>query len=446
MPRKNYIVSLALLHVLLTACSDNSSSTDTNNENPDTGTEIIDWQAAKTFLVDINDDGLIDIAKSYTAPSGVAKLSYLENLGSASFSEEVELDNSLPNQINYVKSGNLNSDNKTDISVITSSGIFNYYRDPYNELQPRQEVTDSWSITEQYDKSDNSKVVLPNPEIKNAEYNINFALADITGDGVLDYLWRSYSIPNQNADTVDAYSLIYRAINLGNGQVDVATELGKEATEGDGSSTTRWLLAEDINQDGINELLYGTVSVDGISLEVRTKLQWFEKNDTIKSELLLNPVQPWFYPERIQLVDWDEDQDLDVITWLSERGSSYAESTINLFINYGSAQFSTPESLTQLELIKADTTFDLDKDGKQDFIAYYDRRFPDVKDVIWQRKLTEEVSAPQTLFTYQGELIGLYDLDNDGNIDFVSELDGTLYWYHNQGDLTFIEKTLISTE
>lgn len=442
MKRMTTMVSLtrhfALLPIIavLTACGDGGENTSVNT----TPLPNINWQLDKTELLDINNDGLIDLVTSFTSEQNVFKLSYRANLGNGSFDSEIIIDNNLSEQVLFFDSADINRDDINDIAIISSTSILVYTASSNAIFDTKLEVSASWTLDTTFNENDESQAVLPT--LENIERS-RFILSDVTGDGAAELIWLVYSEPPANFGGT-FYSLLYRSINNGVGDFSSPVLLDKAARVDATNISSRLILLEptDFNGDDIDEIAYRYAYFNGEISAEKDALLWIENTTTDTNTLQLNPYPDFagMGAQTTSLIDWNLDGFIDVISYLEPSPYSGIDESMSLaYINSGTGQFFAPENVTDLNVIPVFTTADIDNDGTDDLIQYKQDYQAVEGEVFWQRKLGQNVEIAKKIIGYQGNILGSIDLDNDGHIDFVSQYNNTLHWYQNQGDATFTE-------
>ena len=452
------IITFALAF-LLSACGSSDSTTQVDDTDVSTGTDgnsatgggtgdntNVAWQLDKIELVELNGDEHIDLLLSYQSDSSLSKLSYRTNLTDGHFSEEVVIDDQVSDKVQFVTAGDIDGNGNPDIVVTTTDAIHAYFATSAVNFSAPVSLSSNWSLNKHFDGQDNTQIILP---VRSESSRVKFLLADLTGNGVMDFTWVSYAQPS---DTFSGqyFHLLYRAINDGSGYPETPVLLDS-ATRQDASDTYDYLSLldpSDIKGDGILDLVIEHVKNNGMSQVTEAHVRWFSGTNTnyVEVETTPDPIPVFYRPTQTLLVDWDEDGNLDIISWLNS--VNHDGSTDALFINNGNGDFLPYQDISANEVIIAEMVIDLDNDGKEDFINFglTQQGSENNAEVTIQRKEQSTVEVSQKLFDYQGEMKGAYDLNNDGYMDFVSQTENALYWYQNKGDLTFAEIEINITE
>lgn len=420
--------------------TDNSG--DSHSDIATVNVKHIPWFLTKTYVTDISGDNLVDLLliyenSYYEMQQKRSRITYRKNLGSGNFSNEFLIDRNITEDVHFAKTINLNGQSTPDLVLATDESLWGY-NDVATQLLPERKVlSKGWAISDIFDTSISpSPIVLPIRKscrcLLTPFNNIPASLhvADITGNGLDDLVWLSYA--SEVGSEVNQY-LLYRAINNGAGDFS-APELIQTATDRD-----RYLQSEidlkmptDINNDGTKDIVYSLVDHLSGAIEQR----WFLGNEQVShSQLVSFPTTN--YPIDSKLIDWNEDGNIDVISWFDVVSFSILYNHVRLYTNIGQANFSGEQELADmfkgLYYLTYSELTDIDSDGYQDLITYLS------KSVNWQKKRVNKVEPIAKLFEYKGNMNGAFDLNHDGKIDFVSNFGDILYWYKNKGNLVFEE-------
>ena len=397
----------------------------------------IDWQMNKSFIKDINNDGLLDIITTYTSEHEVSKLAYRTNLGNGEFATKHSLDENHEGQISAVTTGDIDGQHGDDLIVVTHSAIYSYKFTSEGRFSEKDKLTESWTIANIYSNDENEGVFLSD-HVDNSNL---FELIDVNGDGALDLVWNALINSEYTPTERGASSpILYQAINQGEGSFSSPVILDKEQTFEPISRYYSFHLKRpfDIDNDGVTELVTIAEYQDFASGDDQAYLRWFELGSSDYQQLNLSAEYGRY--EGTMFLDWDEDGAIDIIS-RSYLGTTANYETYYLQLKNNSVTFQ--ESLSaEIAPDIADVILDLDKDGMKDLIEYRVDRFEPVRATYWQRKQVSAVENPTKLFDYYGDMLGAFDLDNDGDIDFISQDGHLLSWFENLGEQSFTMNTI----
>ena len=410
---------------------------------PVTIARFIDSVINSYSVEDVNGDGSLDLLAAYYDNDKSNNYIISRKIDETDpFSKSNLIYSSAYDEILDYKLADIDAQGKSDLVVATSNGIKWLQKTSNNGFAEGVSITQDWSIKTSITSAGDA--ILPSH---------GFTIVDINGDALPDLIMKA--ILPRHDNILDSSSYIQASVNLGKGVFSLPISLVSNHTEmtvlSSSGSTSYSLL--DINNDGIKDVLVNLYFQDNGAKKTTTK--WFSfKGEQAKESFVFSPSRYESYDDTglASLLDWDEDGISDFVLPIKQWSG---EDEFMIAFGQGDGVFSEPILVedTPLSTPFFFFTLDLDLDGKKDLLGY--RGENHVNDdgtrsykrfVFWHKKLVSNIEPAQDLFEYKGEIKGTYDINNDGHIDFVSELDGTLYWYQNQGDLSFVEKTLISTD
>ena len=175
--------------------------------------------------------------------------------------------------------------------------------------------------------------------ISTIEYPGYIKTGDIDNDGDLDILW-----------TTNNQSIVLKE-NLGNGEFVAEVTLNEQIN---GSS---WFSVIDINNDGYQDIVIAALG------EIRLSVLFNNGDKTFSDPVILNgnPEVAWF-----QCIDFDQDQDVDIIYSERETGKTqWLENTDNGIFNTVHVIFDDSVSFSTNSSFKS---FDADNDGDLDVV------------------------------------------------------------------------------
>lgn len=413
-------------------------------EKPSTIVRFIDSVVDSYSVEDVDGNGTLDLLAGYYDKGQSNNYIVWRKIGETDpFSKPHLIYTSAYDENLDYKLANIDAKGEKDLVVATSNGIKWLQQTSDNRFADGVSITKNWSIKTSVLTAGDA--ILPSH---------GFSIADINGDMLPDLIMKAL-LPTYDT-LIDSSVYIQASINQGEGAFSLPIALVSGHTEMtvlSSSGRTSYSLL-DINNDGTQDVLVDLWYYENTAEKTTTK--WFSfKGEQVRESFIFSPSRYESYPYsavRSTQSDWDEDGISDfllpIMQWSGENG---------FIIAFGQGNGNFAESVIlengQLSTGLFSVNLDLDLDGKKDFIGYREERHDNDDGtrsykhfMFWHKKLVSNIESAQDLFEYKGKIKGTYDINNDGHIDFVSELDGTLYWYQNQSDLTFVEKTLISTD
>ena len=240
---------------------------------------------------------------------------------------------------------------------------------------------------------------------------------DVTGDGITDLV-----VSEQIASTSQTIRL-----HLYKGNLDGTYEPGQLVVElpDAGTNSVSDLIIGDIDQDGINDIVFGesdgTFSSSGV--------YWVKSNGA--SFLPPQEIDGIGWPSHIQLVDLTGDGQLDVVSaeyttadcrlvyFPNNGGGSFGAQVTILFANSGNSSYSY-------------ATGDIDNDGDVDIVGYK----TDIRISLNDGSGSFTTSSFSPGFNLEGPYLA--DMDQDGNLDIVvNSTTSEIFYYNGVGDGTF---------
>ncbi|MCA9171378.1 MAG: VCBS repeat-containing protein, partial [Planctomycetales bacterium] len=344
---------------------------------------------------DVDDDGDLDLL---VVAGGVNRLYLLENLGSGNFSREQPISDSVFAGESVV-AGDVDGDGDLDL-VTTSSDIYDSDVSWFENLDGHGTFATQQLIT--------AEVEQPTAAI----------LADLDGDGDLDVASASYG-----DNKIAWYPNLDGAGTFGNPRVLSDLEGANE------------LVAVDIDGDQDLDLVAGAFAYP-------SDLVWYEntngQGNFASAQIIatgLNSV------ESIAIVDYDGDQDLDVVAHSVFDGVIFWCENTDGQGTFGEAQ----PILAGLSVSPSLAIGDIDGNGTLD-IAYASL----TQDYVgWFADARTSTAQPETiseLGILGPDAVATFDADEDGDLDAVVAAveDNAIVWFENvDGDGSFSEGILV---
>ena len=378
-------------------------------------------------IEDVNNDGLRDVVVELRAEK--TSLDWIQNLGEGLFSPAKKIATYDSELVKQYQLANVDSKNGLDLVTVKSTGFDWYKHNEDGSFAVAKSMTDDWVISSVF-SLDTSLL----PVSSTATQQDEFRLVDVTGDAFPDLVMRATA---NNSNSLELSTITYAA-NLGDGKFASPIKLtGTSGATSQNLSEYAHFYLEDINNDGVKDIVTGVQTLRRQndfrkSYYARAVYYWF---NAAKSEPEFGFIAEVLGTESVptaHFIDWNQDGKKDLII------PSY---TNPLTLAYGEEKgpFSNPE-YSDIALQQFWQTIDIDRDGSEDFVINVDS--DSNKQLLWQRRLVSDVEPAKKLLDYKGTVIGAHDFDNDGHMEFVSNDAGVLYWYKNNGDLTFTEKQI----
>ncbi len=395
-------------------------------------------------LEDIDNDGFKDLlveTKVEQSNSSTSKFYWNKIITNELYSEPyliTEVTSSEVNDFKYSYLGKSITDSTGfGLILVSDNDMYWFQRLNNGRFAEKASLLEGWSPIKQ-DQLSIDTDVLPG----------SWAFSDVTGDKLPD-LVVSKALPLGGSLELSKYIQVAKNTGKGTFQKPQVLLDNHQLTSYFSSGGDASFSLEDINGDGTNDILLDIWSFDRPGQTTTTK--WFSFKDEQLQESVIFSTQYLSYAGRsAKRIDWNEDGISDFILPI-EQWSSWGINDLVVTLGQGNGIFSEPILVEEIQLSTRffSINLDLDLDGKKDFIGYRSERYDNDDGtrsykhfMFWHKKLVSNIEPAQDLFEYKGKIKGTYDINNDGHIDFVSELNGTLYWYQNQGDLTFVEKSL----
>lgn len=346
-----------------------------------------DGTNARLRLTDMDNDGDMDMVSL-----GFGVLQWHENDGTGHFSPPIYIANQPYMLLDIV---DVDADGRPDIftaNYATGSTV-SLYLNPGNGLFIPKQVPTSVTGLSFY----------------------NFITADLDGDALPDLL--------------PAWSTLFTPVwlkNTGNGTFALPQPIDSSFNQWPGGYT-RW--PADMDNDGDTDVIVGGVDT----------LMWLENlHNGLFSTHLLHTGLDYETAGIVAINDYDSDGLPDVVLTIANGGVAYLK-------NLGSGQFGPFETLAPEFLeIKSVQTADLDNDGNKDLLitSYVDKKlawYPNLGAGQWGAQRIISISNINQTLALPA------DLDGDGDADIVSSNDASdeigfqneLFWYENLGSGQF---------
>ena len=459
--------------------TDNSNATHTDKVL--INVKELEWLPQNSHFSDVNGDGVLDLLRFYTSDSTSSKISWAKGSTGHNFSDEQELIRLTSSTIRLFRVTDIDLDGKVDLLVESDTNQdtteLSWYRNLGNDTFDHQPTIVSYATSRKSElytpfnypmqsyilgnfdgKYGNDLIITSDTEVAWYQYQqgagfgqakslttdwqtleiegvkqdhlpTSFTeLADYNGDGYLDL---TYNATSEEVNYVFDSRLAI-AFNQ-NGEKLLPPQIVASATTNHLSSiydAHYFQPSKDVNGDGITDIVIKYSYYDGLnSTYSSSSLDWFNSanQNRASSREIASFSDSRF--GRAYSLDWNSDGHLDYII------------DNLLILNEGDGAFAAQQQL-ELNVSSSFEDIDIDLDGNHDLIYNYSYS----KQITWHKKLLIGVAEAQLLFEYKGDLGGAYDLNNDGYMDFVSETENALYWYKNNGDLTFTEQQITFAE
>ena len=250
--------------------------------------------------------------------------------------------------------------------------------------------------------------------IDDSHYNakvIATVIEDMDNDGDKDVIAASYD---------DDSVLMYENINgdlLHNPRILITSN----------SERPRDLKVSDLDNDGLKDII--------VTSQVGNRIIWFKNlgANTFSEEIVL--IDNFYRPKKLVCVDIDNDGDTDVLV------NSSQDDNVFLLRNDGNGNFSNTEVVVIVdddgEVLDA---VDINNDGLLDIVA---SNWSDA--FYWARNLGNGEFDEKELLGYGNDL-EFYDINDDNYLDAigVDDYDNEVYYYLNQGGNLFGNRISIS--
>ncbi|MEM6717994.1 MAG: T9SS type A sorting domain-containing protein [Bacteroidota bacterium] len=201
-----------------------------------------------------------------------------------------------------------------------------------------------------------------------------------------------------------------------------------------------------INTNNLNSFAPIDIDIDGdidfLSIATNGKITLSRNDGTeVFTQEILFDISRDLYS--LALADVDDDGDIDIVfsetLFFFGANISYLENTDGLG-NFSSTQTAIISYLntnnSEYERIDAIYPFDLDTDGNLDFVAVVDNTytFSGNRKLVWFKNNNGTFGSEQLITDDEVEFARFGDIDNDGDIDIIADED--LLWYENLGNAT----------
>ncbi|MEZ4908773.1 MAG: VCBS repeat-containing protein [Saprospiraceae bacterium] len=199
------------------------------------------------------------------------------------------------------------------------------------------------------------------------------------------------------------------------------------STYGTTNSNISIMTKTDINADGLDDIL---TSSSGISFWLNNGVGGYDFYEVSNS---------FSYITSLDAYDIDLDGDMDILTTI---GSWNNIGRLEWWENDGNENFTMISIDESYDYAKDATVADIDGDGDQDIIGtayYYSYGGYGDKNISWWENDGNQNFTQHIIVTnYSGLQIEVFDVDNDGDFDLVSNsYNSGLSWWENDGNLIF---------
>lgn len=128
--------------------------------------------------------------------------------------------------------------------------------------------------------------------------------------------------------------------------------------------------------------------------------------------------------------DLDNDGDLDLIAGNNHRPNNIEGASNKVYLNDGLGNFTLHESSTEMDLTISIALGDIDDDGDLDYVSGCEDKV-----VVYQNNGSANFKLTQTIGNLNKvNSIALGDIDNDNHLDFIAGLEGNNRVYKNDGN------------
>ena len=197
-----------------------------------------------------------------------------------------------------------------------------------------------------------------------------------------------------------------------------------------------YLAVTDLDKDGDNDLV--TSSNNGF--------EWWQNDGTNTNYQKIVINQNYVNADKIQVLDFDGDEDLDVVA------SSWENGYVIWLENAGSQNFTSHIILTEYWRSTALKIIDFDKDGDLDIITSTSNSLGEQSIVYLKRKsilpavFTKHIIFEDTENFMECESLDIIDFDNDGDYDIIAAIDNNqIDKFENMGgDIPQFTRSMIS--
>ncbi|MCC7066343.1 MAG: VCBS repeat-containing protein [Planctomycetes bacterium] len=337
------------------------------------------------FVADFNGDGKLDfvIARDGYASAPGEGLEFFLGDGNLGWSNRVLLPLNSPN---WIAIGNMDADPAMEVAVLHAAPAYDRHL--------------AWVDFQAGVPIELPPLVFASGGTTTA---MVFAIADVNGDG-RDDIAASVAF-GAAIDRVQFFTTVAGSPQLTNTYL-LPTQL---------QNINHRLLAGDLDGDGDRDLLFFKMDTNdpGPWLQVfeRTTVGWTQQ----APQSVPTPTTGWFQPHDAQLLDWNGDGWLDVIS---------GGSTQDLVKSLGNWQFAAGFELAGTGQSAGGGAFDHDGDGHMDFVGGFS---------VLQGDGTFDVAAPRTL---PWSVDRFLDREGDGDIDVLNSSAGLLGLNDGTGNFT----------
>ena len=361
----------------------------------DTGQNIsTNFSIRNMLLIDINNDGTLDIVYSGYQQGNILNCSWFENTGNGVFNSENIISETGDNPFG-IYSSDIDGDNDNDILITSYSNNYIAY---YENIDGQGTFS--------------SLQIIVNTNNGGPEFIIT---SDIDGDNDDDIIYA-------------AYNKIVWLENDGLGNFGSPNLLSTSSSY----SSIEGIASADIDNDNDNDIVFFTGNGS-------TKLCWYENEDGYGDFT--------YYPHHIsenvstkscKIVDIDNDNDLDIFITGNNKLRWFEN-------NNGQGTFDIYPNTVDVYNYSAICTSDINSDGYTDIVIASND--PDDERIAWYRNIDGQGNFDIQKLINTDHYINIirgFDIDNDGDNDFVIMKNDEISWYENLDGLgTFGTKQII---
>ena len=330
---------------------------------------------------------------------------------------------------------NIDGKGKQDLILIFDDKIQSRIQVADGNFAEPTVMTENWTIVDNY-----------MPERQTVFRPSRYNLVDLNGDNLADIVWQATDASKGSF----YYLLVYAAINNGNGQFSTPKLLAVNTDSQSSSSTAQLSYGfTDIDGDNVKDVTISSGDRSSMTQHRTVEFEWHKLTANHQESTIFKTggAIDFGYPSKF---DWNEDGITDYIIDLNYLFSDNYHSLIAL--GQGNGIFAEP-IIIEKKVTAGSNGYNyeikLDNDDIADYVAARNELIIDENNnyhnknyVFWQKKLISDVGSEQKLFEYKGYFKGAHDLNKDGHVDFLSTENGILYWFQNNGNLTFTEKQI----